>query len=93
MSRSKRTQPEEKIRLVQQVAALLAAGKSVPEACRDLGVSDSSYYRWRNQFAGRTVDETVKARELQRENAQLKRLVAEQALKIAALEDVVRGKS
>jgi hypothetical protein len=55
-------------------------------------VSSKSYYRWRNQYVGRTVDGAVESALTKRENAQLKRLVAEMALKIRALEDVVRGK-
>jgi putative transposase len=92
MPRGANVTAERAIRLLQQVSLLQGAGKSVPEACREVGVGASTYYRWRERYAGRTVDEAVRIKETQRENAMLRRLVAEQALKIAALEDVVRGK-
>jgi putative transposase len=84
--------PEDAIRWVHEVNALAEAGRSTEEACREAGISSKSYYGWRNKYAGRTVTEAVEAALTRRENAQLKRLVAEQALKIRALEDVVRGR-
>jgi putative transposase len=84
--------PEDAIRWVHEVDALVNAGRSTEAACREAGVSPKSYYGWRNKYAGRTVDEAVDTALTRRENAQLKRLVAEMALKIRALEDVVRGK-
>lgn len=92
MPRGRRVKPEDAIRLVHEVERLLAAGRPVMEACRELGISSKSYYAWRGRYAGRTVDEAVAAAQTRRENAQLRRLVAEMALKIRALEDVVRGK-
>ena len=92
MPRGRRVKPEDAIRTVHAVKGLVDAGRSTEEACREVGVSPKSYYGWRNRYAGKTVDEAVDAALTKRENAQLKRLVAEMALKIRALEDVVRGK-
>jgi len=92
MPRGRRMKPEDAIRLVHDVERLMAAGRPVMAACRELGISSKSYYGWRAKYAGRTVDEAVESALTRRENAQLKRLVAEMALKIRALEDVVRGK-
>jgi putative transposase len=92
MPKGRKVRPEDAIRWVHEVDALVNAGRSAQEACREVGVSSKSYYRWRNQYVGRTVDGAVESALTKRENAQLKRLVAEMALKIRALEDVVRGK-
>ena len=92
MPRGRRVKPEDAIRLVHAVRGLVDAGRSTSEACREVGVSEKTYYQWRSKYAGQTVDEAVEAALTKCENAQLKRLVAEMALKIRALEDVVRGK-
>ena len=92
MPKGRRVRPEDAIRCVHEVNALVNAGRSTAEACREAGVSPHSYYGWRNKYAGKTVDEAVNAALTQRENAQLKRLVAEMALKMRAMEDVIRGK-
>lgn len=92
MPRGRRVKPEEAIRRMQEVEAVVAAGRTVEEACREVGVSPKSYYRWRSLYAGKTVDEAVEAAELKRENARLKRLVADQALDIQMLKEVLRGK-
>src|SRR5919205_224933 len=88
MPRGRRIKPEDAIRWVHEVKALVDAGRSTEEACREVGVSSKSYYGWRNKYAGKTVDEAIDTALAKRENAQLKRLVAEMALKIRALEDV-----
>lgn len=92
MPRGHRVRPEEAIRRVQEVEAVIAAGRTAQEACREVGVSPKAYYRWRNLYAGKTVTEAVEAYELRRENARLKRLVAEQALDLQMLKEVLRGK-
>lgn len=92
MPKGRRVKPEDAIRCVHEVLARVNAGRSIEESCRELGISTQSYYAWRNRYAGKTVDEAVESALTRRENAHLKRLVAEMALKIRALEDVVRGK-
>ena len=92
MPKGRRVRPEDAIRWVHEVNALVNAGRTREEACREVGISQQTYYGWRNKYAGKTVDEAVNAALTQRENAQLKRLVAEMALKMRAMEDVIRGK-
>ena len=82
----------EAIRRLRDVERLTAGGMTVQAACRELGIVRETYYKWRNRYAGMTVKEAERAAELRRENERLKRLIADQAIKIAALEDVVRGK-
>ena len=92
MPRGRKIKAEDAIRWVHEVNALVEAGRSTQEACRDVGISSKSYYGWRNRSAGKTVDEAVESALTRRENAQLKRLLPEQALKNRARQDVVRGK-
>jgi putative transposase len=68
------------------------AGASLAEVCRKHGVSTASYYKWKAKFGGRDVTEAQRLRALEVENAKLKRLVADQALDIVALKDVLSKK-
>lgn len=92
MPKGRRVRPEEAIRLLREVETYVSSGQSVREACKQAGVSFKAYYRWRSQYAGKTVEEAVDAYELKRENARLKRLVADQALDIQMLKEVLKGK-
>ena len=68
-------------------------GSTVPEACRKIGVSDQTYYRWRKEYGGLRMDQAKHLKELERENARLKRLVADQALDISILKEAASGNS
>jgi transposase-like protein len=87
----RRHTPEQVIRKLREADRMLAEGKSVGEVCRHLEVSEPTYHRWRNQFGGMKADEVKRLKELERENARLKRIVADQALNIDALEEVAKG--
>ena len=63
----------------------------MPQMCRELGISESSYYRWKTQYGGIEESEVRRLRELERENARLKRIVAEQAIDISILREAARG--
>jgi transposase-like protein len=63
----------------------------VPEVARALEVSEATYHRWRNQYGGMKADDVKRLKELERENARLKRIVADQALENQALKEVARG--
>ncbi len=92
MPKGHHVKPQQAIRLVREVTSLVDSGLTIREACRQLGISRESYYRWRSKYAGMTVSEAQKMAELKRENARLKRLVAEQAMDIQVLKDIARGK-
>jgi transposase-like protein len=66
--------------------------KTTGEVCRELGISEQSYYRWRKEYGGMQVSQARKLKDLERENARLKKLVAEQALDKAILEEALKGK-
>lgn len=67
-------------------------GTTVEEVCRKLGVSEATFYRWKQQFAGMGVVEIRRLKQLEEENAKLKRLVADLSLDKAMLQDVLRRK-
>ena len=75
----------------QMAQAALAAGRELAAVCQMLGVSEQTYYRWRNQFGGLKADDAKRLKELERENATLKRLLADAELEKAALKEIARG--
>jgi putative transposase len=77
--------------IVRIVRAVEQSGKGVPEACREAGIAENTYYRWRRKYGGASVPEVRRLRELERENARLKRLVAERDLEIDAMKELVSG--
>ena len=87
----KRHSPEQIVRKLRQAETELAAGASIPEAARELGISEATFHRWRNQYGGMSSQEAKRLNELEKENARLKKLVAEQALDIDILKEVSRG--
>ncbi len=76
---------------LRQADVLIGQGKSVPEVCREIEVSDQTYYRWRQKYGGMSPDMIKQLRELQKENARLKRVVADQALDNAILKEASAG--
>jgi len=70
----------------------LESGVTVSELCRKYGVSEWTVYRWRRRYGNMTQSEAVRLKQLESENARLKRIVADQALEITALKDVVSKK-
>jgi transposase-like protein len=90
MSR-KRFTPEQIITHLREAEVLLSKGASVTEVCRQLGITSNSYYRWRREYGGLEIDQAKRLKELERENAQLKKVVADQALDISILKEASRG--
>ena len=87
----KRHTPEQIVRKLREADAELAAGASVPEVARKLGISEATFHRWRNQYGGMKADAMKRLKELEQENARLKKIVADQALDISVLKEVSRG--
>ena len=79
---------EQIVRILKEVEA----GAKVGETCRKHGISEPTYYKWKNQSSGMTVPHLAQLRELQAENARLKRMYADLALMHSALKDVVDRK-
>lgn len=87
----RRNTPEQVIRKLREADRLLGEGQTVPEVAKALEVSEATYHRWRNQYGGMKADEVKRLKELERENAQLKAIVADQALENRALKEVAKG--
>ena len=83
--------PEQIVTLLRQVEVGLANGKSTPQACKEAEITAQTYYRWRKEFGGLKLDQAKRLKELERENAKLKRLVAELSLEKQILKDVSEG--
>ena len=79
---------EQIITKLREVEVLFSQGRTIGEAVRQIGVSEQTYYRWRRQYGGMNTSEARRMKEIEKENARLKKLVAEQALDIALLKDL-----
>ncbi len=76
---------------LRQADVLIGQGKSVPEVCREIEVSQQTYYRWRQKYGGMSPDMIKQLRLLQKENKRLKTVVADQVLDIAILKEAAEG--
>ena len=83
--------PEQIVTLLRQVEVGLANGKSTPQACKEAEITAQTYYRWRKEFGGLKLGQAKRLKQLERENAKLKRLVAELSLEKQILKDVAGG--
>ena len=90
MSR-KRYRPEQIINLLREAEVGLSQGRKVGEVCRSLGISEQSYYRWRSEYGGMKLAQVKRLKELEKENAQLKRAVAELTLDKLILKEAAEG--
>ena len=90
MKRTRHT-PEQVIRKLRDADRMLAEQKTIAEVAKELGVSENTYNRWRNQYGGMKADDAKRLKELERENQRLKRIVANQALDIDGLKEIARG--
>ena len=88
-----RYSPEQIIRKLREADAGLTSGKAVADVCKDLGIAEATYHRWRGQFGGIKADEMRRLKELEKENARLKALVADLSLDRSILQETLRGKS
>lgn len=83
---------EEIIPKLREADVLLGQGKTIAEACKQLGVTDHTYFRWRKAYGGLKVDQAQRLKELETENGRLKRVVAELTLDKLILKEVAEGK-
>ena len=87
----KRYKPEQIVNLLRQIEVEIANGKTTPQACKEAEINQQTYYRWRKEYGGLKLDQAKRLKELERENAKLKRLVAELSLEKQILKDVAEG--
>ena len=90
MSR-KRYSTEQIITKLREAEILSARGLKVSEICRQIGVTENTFYRWRREYGGLEIDQAKRLKQLEKENSRLKKLVAEQALDIEILKEANRG--
>jgi len=86
----KRFTPEQIVSKLRQADVELGKGLKVPEVCKQLGVSQQTYYRWRTKYGGMDPQMAKQLKALEKENARLKKLVADQALDMAILKEAAR---
>ena len=87
----KRYKPEQIVTVLRQIEVAVANGKSTPQACKEAGIHTQTYYRWRKESGGLKVDQAKRLRALEKENAGLKKLVAELYLDNQILKGVSSG--
>ena len=71
MARGKKHQPQQVVNLLRQIEVAVANGKTTEQACRDAGIVEQTYYRWRKEYGGLQVDQAKRLKELEQENAKL----------------------
>lgn len=76
---------------LRQADVLIGQGKIIPDVCREIGVTQQTYYRWRTKYGGMSPDMVKQLREVQKENGRLRKLVADLSLDIAILKEVAQG--
>lgn len=86
-----RHKPEQVIMKLRQAEAELAGGATIAQVCQQLGISETTFNRWRLQYGGMKADEAKRLKELEVENARLKRIVADKELQITALKELGKG--
>jgi transposase-like protein len=90
MARRRHT-PEQVIRKLREADRLLAEGADVAAVARHLEISEPTYHRWRAQYGGMKAEDAKRLKELEAENARLKRIVADKELEIDALREIAKG--
>jgi putative transposase len=83
---------EQIISKLREAEVLISQGETVPAACKAIGVTDQTYYRWRKAYGGMKIDQAQRLRELEQENGRLKRLVADLSLDNAIIKEALKGK-
>ena len=87
----KRFSPEQIVTLLRQIEVTMGQGKSAQLACREAGISEQNFYRWRKEYGGLDLDQARRMKDLEKENARLKRLVADLLLEKQVLKDISSG--
>jgi putative transposase len=83
---------EDIINKLREAEVLASQGKTVGEICKALSISDQTYYRWRKEYGGMGTEQARRMKELERENAQLRKVVADLMLDNSILKEAMRGK-
>ena len=87
----KRYRPEEIVAKLRQVDVLVSQGQNIAETIRQIGVSEVTYYRWRQEYGGLKADQVKRLKELEQENSRLRRAVSDLTLDKLILQEAARG--
>jgi transposase-like protein len=88
----KRHSSEQIVKMLREAQAKIAEGRTVEEVCREMGVSEATYYKWRKSYGQMKVDQVKRLKDLEKENGRLKKLVADLSLDKAILKETLSGK-
>jgi putative transposase len=91
MAKKQRHTPEQIISKLREAEVKLAKGTAIGQVCKDLGVTEPTYYRWRKEYGGMKLDQARRLKDLEKENGRLKRLLAEAELDKAILREAASG--
>jgi putative transposase len=91
MARRKKHTAEQVVNLLRQIEVAVANGKTTSLACKEAEIAEQTYYRWRKEYGGLQVDQARRLKELESENAKLKRLVSDLSLEKLILKDIASG--
>jgi putative transposase len=83
--------PEQIVAKLRQIEVLMSQGKTVPLACKEGGVTAQTFYRWRKEYGGLQVEQAKKLKDLQKENTQLRRAIADLTVEKQILKDIAEG--
>ena len=89
--KQKRFKAEQIVVMLREAEIQLAKGLDIAEVCRTLGISEQTYYRWRKEYGGLKVDQAKKMKSLEKENARLKKIVADLTLDNSILKEAAQG--
>jgi len=87
----KRHRPEQVINKLREAEVAISGGGTVAEACRQIGVTEQTFYRWRNEYGGLRIDQVKRLKQLESENTRLKRAVADLTLDNQILREAAEG--
>ena len=82
---------EQIVAKLRQIEVLMGQGKTVSQATKEAGITDQTFYRWRKEYGGLQIEQAKKLKDLQRENAQLRRAVADLTVEKQILKDIAQG--
>lgn len=83
--------PEQVVAKLRQIEVLLSQGKTIALACKEAGITEQTFYRWRKEYGGLKLEQARMLKDLQKQNAQLRRAVAELTLEKQILKDIAQG--
>ena len=92
MARKPRHTPEQVIGKLREAEVKLARGTAIAQVCKDLAITENTYYRWRREYGGMKLDQARRLKDLEKENARLKRPLADAELDKAILKEAASGK-